>query len=124
MRPYLTRLGRFFPKLLGLLAGVALCLFSGCKLEPTENTPDSMLALYQQKVPVGTSVRAARALMEADGFTVTEAENAKWKSKRGFTFLRCTRDDGIVIKRHWEFALMHNNQVVTSVEVRPGLVYP
>lgn len=88
------------------------------------HTPEEMLASYQLKIPVGTTLRQARSLMEADGFTVTEVENSKWKTKKGFTYLQCVRDDGMVIKRHWVFAIMHNTQVVTSVEIRPGLLYP
>lgn len=109
-----------------LVAGVSFCFLSGCNSAPddTDENPELMLGNYQAKIPVGTSVRNARAIMEADGFVVTESQQAKWKGKNGFTYLRCIRDDGIVIKRRWEFALMHNGQFITGVEVRPGLVYP
>jgi len=126
MRPDLTSIGRFIARLAMLVAGVSFCFLSGCNSTPddTDENPELMLSNYQAKIPVGTSVRNARAIMEADGFVVTETQQAKWKGKNGFTYLRCIRDDGIVIKRRWEFALMHNGQFITAVEVRPGLVYP
>jgi hypothetical protein len=98
----------------------------GCKWSQTAEgqSPDEMLSKYREKIVSGTSLRAARAMMEADGFAVTEETGAGWKGKKNFTFLRCVRDDGIVIKRRWEFALMHNGQFVTEVDIRPGLVYP
>ena len=86
--------------------------------------PQAMLASYQAKVPEGTSLRTARAIMESEGFTVTDSNGEAWKGMKGFTFLRCVRDDGTVIKRRWEFAVMHNGHFVTAIEIRPGLVYP
>ena len=97
----------------------------GCRQKPSEEvSKEDMLSTYKEKIPVGTSLKDARAIMEADGFVITEKVNARWRGKNGFTFLCCVRDDGMVIKRRWEIALMHNGQFVTGVDIRPGLVYP
>ncbi len=44
--------------------------------------------------------------------------------RRGGDYLRCIRDDGQLIKRRWDVALIHEGGRVTSVDLRAALVYP
>lgn len=122
-------LGRIIAGMLVLGAACAvLGGLSGCNSKEEKGSeemkPEEMLSLYQSKIPVGTTVTVARSLMQQDGFDVSNMENRTWKGRKGLTFLRCVRDDGKMIKRRWEFAVMHNGLTVTAIELRPGLVYP
>lgn len=118
---------RFLRSMLGVVSAGALVAFSACSKNESgdeRTTPTQMLALYQSKLPMGTPVRVAKELMLKEGFAVVEESGAKWKGRAGLTFLRCTRDDGKMVKRRWEFALMHDGVLISSVEMRSATVYP
>lgn len=87
-------------------------------------TPAEMLEIYKAKVDIGIPVRKARELMLADGFQVKEESGAKWRGKLVKAFLRCTRDDGQIVKRRWEIAIIHDGEAVTAVDLRSATVYP
>lgn len=108
--------------------GAGLCLsfmLGACSKSGSETvTPTQMIEWYREKIPVGTPIAVAREVMTGDGFRVVEERSQRWKGKEGVQFLRCTRDDGRMVKRRWEFALMHDGRAITSLDLRPGTVYP
>ena len=109
--------------MLSIFLGIA-----GCGKEDLKGseatTPADMLQIYKEKVDIGIPVRKARELMMADGFQVTEESGAKWRGKFVKSFLRCTRDDGQIVKRRWEIAIIHDGEAVTAVDLRSATVYP
>jgi hypothetical protein len=116
-----------FRGFLKLILGVCLLTVCACSKNEVGNettTPAEMLSLYQSKLPIGTPVRVARELMLKEGFSVEEESRGKWKGRSGLRFLRCTRDDGKLVKRRWEFALMHDGVLISGVEMRAATVYP
>jgi len=109
------------------VAALALLGFSACDRSATGEIGNSaeMVAALSKKVPMGTSVAAAKAFMESEKFEVTEMTKAKWKGKGGLTFLQCLRKDGSPpIFRKWEVAMMNDGKVITSIEARTALLYP
>ena len=115
-------------KYLMLLAFGSGLLLSGCdpKSATAElNTGKEMIAALTPKIPVGTTLEAAKAFMTEQGFTIEEMKKARWKKTPNLNFLLCKRLDGQPpIKRQWEVALIHNDKTLTSIDVRTALVYP
>ncbi len=105
-----------------------LGLFTGCEPKAATaelGTSKEMIAVLTPKIPVGTSLTAAKAYMTEQGFTIEEMKKARWKKTPDLNFLLCKRLDGQPpIKRQWEVALMNDGKAVTSLDVRTALVYP
>ena len=78
----------------------------------------------QQAVPCGTRLEDACEAMRQRGFACEFVQRGKWRQYRGIDHLRCIRDDGQLIKRRWDVAIIHNGERVTAVDLRAALVYP
>ena len=105
----------------------AAMLFAACGSDhKTEDvaSPKEMLQTLEKSVPKGMNLAAARAFMEGEGFVCEEVKEGTWKGKKGLNFLHCKREDGQMIKRRWEVALMNDGKSVSSLEMRTALVYP
>jgi hypothetical protein len=87
-------------------------------------SPQQMQATLEKAVPKGMALEDAKGFMESEGFVCEEVKGGTWKGKKGLTFLHCKREDGQMIKRRWEVALMHDGKTVSALEMRTALVYP
>ena len=106
---------------------IAAGLLAACGSEhKTEDvaSPKEMLQTLEKSVPKGMGLDAAKAFMEAEGFHCEDVKEGTWKGRKGLNFLHCKREDGQMIKRRWEVALMHDGRSVSSLEMRTALVYP
>jgi hypothetical protein len=106
---------------------IAAGLLAACGSEhKTEDvaSPKEMLQTLEKSVPKGMGLDAAKAFMEGEGFHCEDVKEGTWKGRRGLNFLHCKREDGHMIKRRWEVALMHDGRSVSSLEMRTALVYP
>ena len=106
---------------------IAAMLFAACGSDhKTEDvaSPKEMLQTLEKSVPKGMNLAAARAFMEGEGFVCEEVKEGTWKGRKGLNFLHCKREDGQMIKRRWEVALMNDGKSVSSLEMRTALVYP
>lgn len=111
----------------GFLLISLTALFAACGPEhKTEDvaSPKEMLQTLEKSVPKGTGLDAAKLFMEGEGFVCEDVKGGTWKGKKGLNFLHCKREDGQMIKRRWEVALMHDGRSVSSLEMRTALVYP
>jgi hypothetical protein len=92
------------------------------------DSPDSMIAVIPQHVPVGTSVQEAMKFMEHEGFACTLRRNGTFCEQRGhdpgekhegIDFLECHRvqNAGFLMSRVWEVALVLKNDRVTDILV-------
>jgi hypothetical protein len=105
------------------LSGGLAC--SACR-DPHQDVstpPPTMLHRYQNQIPTGTPLWKAKALLEKDGFTVSETASP-WKGRPVGPYLLAVREDGQVVKRRWEIALLRNGDSVSRVELRSATVYP
>ena len=87
-------------------------------------SPKEMQQTLEKSVPKGMGLDAAKAFMEGEGFVCEDVKGGTWKGRKGLNFLHCKREDGQMIKRRWEVALMHDGRSVSSLEMRTALVYP
>jgi hypothetical protein len=109
-------------------AVVASCLLTlSCEKEhKTEDvaSPKQMQETLEKSVPKGTALETAKVFMEGEGFVCEDIKGGTWKGRKGLNFLQCKREDGQMIKRRWEVALMHDGKTVSAMEMRTALVYP
>ncbi len=112
-------------KYLSVIVSSAL-LFSCEQAHKTEEvaSPKEMQAMIEKAVPKGMALDTAKVFMEGEGFVCEEVKGGIWKGRKGLNFLHCKREDGQMIKRRWEFALMHDGRTVSDLEMRSALVYP
>ena len=105
---------------------VAALLVSCEKAHKTEDvvSPQQMQQTLEKSVPKGMALETAKVFMEGEGFACEEIKGGTWKGKKGLNFLHCKREDGQMIKRRWEVALMHDGRSVSSMDIRTALVYP
>jgi hypothetical protein len=101
--------------------GLAAC---GPRQETAELTPKEMQAKLNQAMPKGTALARAREFMEKEKFDCEAIVDGEWKKKKVPRFLLCTRQDGKMIKRKWDVAVIHDGEKVLSVDMRTALVYP
>lgn len=87
-------------------------------------SPKEMQQMLEKSVPKGMRLDAAKAFMEREGFVCEDMKGGTWKGRKGLNFLHCKREDGQMIKRRWEVALMHDGKSVSALELRTALVYP
>ena len=79
-------------------------------------SPKEMQAMIEKAVPKGMALDMAKVFMEGEGFVCEEVKGGIWKGRKGLNFLHCKREDGQMIKRRWEFALMHDGRTVSDLE--------
>lgn len=87
-------------------------------------SPQQMKATLEKSVTKGMALEAAKVYMEGEGFACEDIKGGTWKGRKGMNFLHCMREDGQMIKRRWEVALMHDGRTVSDLEMRTALVYP
>lgn len=104
-----------------LLLGVAAC---GPRQETAELSPKEMQAKLNEAMPKGATLANAREFMEKEGFACEMVVDGEFKKKKIHRFLLCTRQDGQMIKRRWDVAVVHDGEKVLSVDMRTALVYP
>jgi hypothetical protein len=112
---------------LGLPMMIVAMLLAACGPEhKTEDvaSPKEMQQTLEKSLPKGTSLEAAKVFMEGEGFVCEDVKGGTWKGRKGLNFLHCKREDGQMIKRRWEVALMHDGRSVSALEMRTALVYP
>jgi hypothetical protein len=107
-------------------AGIVSVLAACAKQRRTLDieSPQQMRIQIERAVPCGTPLNKAHETMCQRGFDCEFVQRGRWREQRGLNFLRCVRDDGQLIKRRWDVAIMHNGERVTSVDLRAALVYP
>ena len=106
---------------------IAAVFLAACGAEhKTEDvaSPKEMQQTLEKSVTKGMNLDAAKAFMEKEGFVCEDVKGGTWKGRKGLNFLHCKREDGQMIKRRWEVALMHDGKSVSSLEMRTALVYP
>jgi hypothetical protein len=111
----------------GLLLTLVATFFVACGPDhKTEDvaSPKEMQQTLEKSVTKGMGLDAAKAFMEREGFFCEDVKGGTWKGRKGLNFLHCKREDGQMIKRRWEVALMHDGKSVSSLELRTALVYP
>lgn len=96
----------------------------GPRQETAELTPKEMQAKLTEAIPKGTALTQAQQFMEKEGFVCEAIVDGEWRKKKVARFLRCAREDGKMIKRKWDVALIHDGEKVLSVDLRTALVYP
>lgn len=108
------------------LWGVLFIGLAGCgpSQETAELTPKEMQKKLQEALPKGFKLQEARHYMEKEGFECEMVVDGEWKKKKVARFMHCKREDGKMIKRRWDVAVVHDGDKVVSVDVRTGLVYP
>ena len=115
---------KWFRNLLLIISAILLAACgSGHKTEDVAS-PKEMQATLEKSVQKGMQLQAARAFMEGEGFVCEDVKGGTWKGRKGLNFLHCKREDGQMIKRRWEVALMHDGKSIASLEIRTALVYP
>ena len=110
-----------------LLLMIGAVLLAACGSDhKTEDvaSPKEMQQTLEKSVTKGMNLDAAKAFMEREGFVCEDVKGGTWKGRKGLNFLHCKREDGQMIKRRWEVALMHDGKSVSSLEMRTALVYP
>ena len=88
------------------------------------DSPQQMRLQLEQAVPRGTLLADAHEIMREKGFSCEQVKAGVWRQQRRVDYLRCVRDDGQMIKRRWDVAILHNGERVTAVDLRAALVYP
>ena len=105
----------------------------------TWNVDDAqeMEMLLKERLPIGSSIAAARRFMEAEGFECDDVSRGTFVEKswwgadtpqhEDITFVSCRRVqsldfsdsgvDALVMSHHWEIALVHDGDAVTAVLV-------
>ena len=104
------------------MAGLSSCAPHNRSFD-TES-PQQMRMRIEQAVPCGTRLEDACEAMRQRGFACEFVQCGRWRQYRGVDYLRCIRDDGQLIKRRWDVAIIHNGELVTAVDLRAALVYP
>lgn len=88
------------------------------------DSPQQMKLQLEQSVPRGMLLAEAHEIMRRKGFSCEQVKAGAWRQQRRVDYLRCVRDDGQMIKRRWDVAIIHNGERVTAVDLRAALVYP
>ena len=112
----------FYIACAGIVSVLAGCAQQRRSLEI--ESPQQMRIQIEGVVPCGTPLKQAHEAMCQKGFSCEFVQRGKWRERRGLDYLRCIRDDGQLIKRRWDVALIHDGERVTAVELRAALVYP
>lgn len=118
---------RSCPKLLSFACAGIVSVLAGCAKQRRSldvESPQQMRIQIEGVVPCGTPLKQAHEIMCRKGFSCEFVRRGKWRERRGLDYLRCVRDDGQLIKRRWDVALIHDGERVTSVDLRAALVYP
>jgi hypothetical protein len=106
---------------------MVLGVFLGaCESKPdtAELSPKEMQKKLQEVLPKGMKLQQAREYMEREGFACEMIANGEWRKKKVPRFMHCKREDGQMIKRRWEVAVVHDGESIVSVDVRNALIYP
>ena len=115
------------PRLLSFVCVGIVSVLAGCAQQRRSydlESPQQMRIQIEGVVPCGTPLKQAHEIMCQRGFSCEFVQRGKWRERRGLDYLRCIRDDGKLIKRRWDVALIHDGGRVTSVDLRAALVYP
>ncbi len=107
--------------LCAVLLGIVGC---GPAHETEELSPKEMQSQLQKAMPKGMKLAEARQYMEKEGFQCEMVVDGEWKKKKVPRFMKCSREDGKMIKRKWDVAVMHDGDKVVNVDLRTALVYP
>jgi hypothetical protein len=118
---------RSIPHVLSFACAGFVSVLTGCaqqrRLFDIES-PQQMQIQLEKAVPSGTPLRLAHETMCHHGFSCEFVERGRWRDQRGLDYMRCIRDDGQLIKRRWDVAIIHNGERVTHVDLRAARVYP
>ena len=104
-----------------VLLGLSAC---GPRQETAELTPKEMQAKLNEAIPKGMEIARAQEFMEKEGFACEAVVDGEWRKKKVSRFVHCLREDGKMIKRKWDVALIHDGVKILSVDMRTALVYP
>lgn len=88
------------------------------------DSPQRMKLRLEQAVPRGMLLADAHEIMRRQGFSCEQVKAGVWRQRRRLDYLRCVRDDGQMIKRRWDVAILHHETRVTAIDLRSALVYP
>jgi hypothetical protein len=96
----------------------------GPQQETAELSPKEMQKKLHDAMPKGMKLEEARHYMEKEGFKSELVVDGEWRKKKVPRFMHCTREDGQMIKRRWDVAVIHDGEHVVSVDMRTALIYP
>lgn len=118
---------RSSPRVLSFACAGLVGVMAGCAQQRRSleiESPQQMRIQIEKAVPCGTPLKKAHETMCDRGFSCEFVQRGRWREQRRVDYLRCIRDDGQLIKRRWDVAIIHNGERVTSVDLRAALVYP
>lgn len=86
--------------------------------------PQRMVEAVVGKVPIGTSIKEAQRFMESEGFDCKLRTRAEFLDRSQIDYLDCNRDEGDLVKRRWQVALVHRDGKLVEVLSSTGLIGP
>jgi hypothetical protein len=115
-----------------LIITSAVALVAGCLATQTRtitkgvSDPGRMVALIEDRVPLGAPVEDAERFMRSEGFTCTRVIHGDWGERRGLDYPYCDRSEqaGGWVDRRWQIAVFQRDEKVTEVLANTGLVGP
>ena len=119
--------------ILGTLGGVSL--YQTLRFDLLRNDSEGTKAAVLQRIPIGSEIPVAKAVMESEGFSCTKLHNTKFaedRPERGpqlvhpkADILWCDSGErGFLVTKRWQVSFVDSEGLVSNVAVSVGLTGP